>query len=142
MEVDQNRTEEDIPVNLVDDTTDGVNAIMESIFFSFDSFEISDEMMKSLKQNVAIMEKQQIQKKGIIVEGNCDEWGTDEYNYALGLKRAKVIQDILTIEGISKDRIRIISYGESNPICLEDDSECRSKNRRVDFKLEDKNEEN
>ncbi|EJF07221.1 outer membrane protein/peptidoglycan-associated (lipo)protein [Thiovulum sp. ES] len=140
MDMETNTTEENPALQLVDDTTEGVNTIFESLFFNFDSFQLSEEMMTLLKKNIEIMEKERLQKKGIIIEGNCDEWGTDEYNYALGLKRAKVIQEVLIIEGIPKDRIRIVSYGESNPMCLEDNSECRSKNRRVDFKLEDKYE--
>jgi peptidoglycan-associated lipoprotein len=140
MDMETNTTEENPALRLVDDTTEGVNTIFESLFFNFDSFQLSEEMMTLLKKNIEIMEKERLRKKGIIIEGNCDEWGTDEYNYALGLKRAKVVQEILIIEGIPKDRIRIVSYGESNPMCLEDNSECRSKNRRVDFKLEDKYE--
>jgi peptidoglycan-associated lipoprotein len=140
MDMETNTTEDNPALQLVDDTTEGVNTIFESLFFNFDSFELSEEMMTLLKKNIEIMEKERLQKKGIIIEGNCDEWGTDEYNYALGLKRAKTIKEILLIEGIQKDRISIVSYGESNPMCLEDNSECRSKNRRVDFKLEDKYE--
>ncbi|MFA6756952.1 MAG: OmpA family protein, partial [Sulfurospirillaceae bacterium] len=71
----------------------------------------------------------------IKVEGNCDEWGTDEYNYALGLKRAKSVKDALIAEGVPSDRIMVVSYGESNPVCSESNKDCWAKNRRAEFKL-------
>ena len=68
------------------------------------------------------------------VEGNCDEWGTDEYNYALGLKRAKVVKDALIADGISESKISVVSFGESNPVCADKTKECWSKNRRAEYK--------
>ena len=71
----------------------------------------------------------------IKLEGNCDEWGTDEYNYALGLKRAKSVKDTLVAHGVSESNLKLISYGESNPTCTEKNEACWSKNRRVEFKI-------
>jgi peptidoglycan-associated lipoprotein len=138
LSMDTNGTDERDEINeLADDNTYAINTFFESVYFEFDSFEVSDEMMENIKKGILLMKKERLLEKDIIVEGNCDEWGTDEYNYALGLKRANVIKEVLLIEGISEDRVKIVSYGESNPMCLEETRECRSKNRRVDFKLED-----
>ena len=71
----------------------------------------------------------------IKIEGNCDEWGTDEYNYALGLKRAKSVKEALRANGVHGKKMKLISYGESNPVCTEHNKECWAKNRRVEFKV-------
>jgi len=76
-----------------------------------------------------------IKGKSIKVEGNCDEFGSDEYNFALGLKRANAVKAALVNGGVNADTISMTSLGESNPICLEKTQECWAKNRRVDFKL-------
>ncbi|EOH1891262.1 OmpA family protein, partial [Campylobacter coli] len=71
----------------------------------------------------------------ITVEGNCDEWGTDEYNQALGLKRAKAVKEALIAKGVNADRIAVKSYGETNPVCTEKTKACDAQNRRAEFKL-------
>jgi len=71
----------------------------------------------------------------IKLEGNCDEWGTDEYNYALGLKRAKTAKDALVADGVDAQKIIMVSFGESNPICTQKNTTCWKMNRRVDYRL-------
>ncbi len=67
------------------------------------------------------------------IEGNCDEWGSDEYNFALGLKRAKSAKDALVEEGLDASKITTVSLGESNPKCTAKTEECWQQNRRVEF---------
>jgi peptidoglycan-associated lipoprotein len=69
------------------------------------------------------------------IEGNCDEFGTDEYNYALGLKRAKAVKDSIAAQGVDASKMVIISFGESNPVCSNPTDECYAQNRRVDLRL-------
>ncbi|MEF9437683.1 MAG: peptidoglycan-associated lipoprotein Pal [Candidatus Mariimomonas ferrooxydans] len=69
----------------------------------------------------------------ILIEGNCDEMGTNEYNLALGEKRAKAARDYLISRGISSGRIRHISYGEEKPLCTEKNEACWQSNRRAHF---------
>jgi peptidoglycan-associated lipoprotein len=71
----------------------------------------------------------------IKIEGNCDEFGTDEYNYALGLKRAKAVEDSLAAQGVADSRMVIVSFGESSPVCTEPNDSCYDRNRRVDIRL-------
>ena len=71
----------------------------------------------------------------IKVEGNCDEWGSDEYNYALGLKRANVVKDALVADGVNPNRLSVVSYGESNLVCSEKSKSCDAQNRRDEFKV-------
>jgi len=71
----------------------------------------------------------------IKIEGNCDEFGTDEYNYALGLKRAKAVKDGIAAQGVDTSKMVIVSFGESNPVCSNPTDGCYSQNRRVDLRL-------
>lgn len=105
-----------------------------SVYFDFDKYDIRDDM-KGVVENVSMLIKEQKSQAAIKVEGNCDEWGTDEYNYALGLKRAKSVKDTLVGYGVNGDTLKLISYGESNPVCNEKTKECWQKNRRVEFKI-------
>ena len=102
--------------------------------FYYDQFNLTDEMQQKVETNAGIV-KDDSNNYMIKVEGNCDEWGSDEYNYALGLKRANTVKTSLINEGISAERISMVSYGESNPVCNDKTKECWAQNRRVDFKL-------
>jgi len=67
------------------------------------------------------------------IEGHCDERGTNEYNLALGAKRAQAAREFLSSLGISPDRLSTISYGEEIPVCREHDEQCWKQNRRARF---------
>ncbi len=115
-----------------------INSQLKPIYFDYDSYEISDVMLQDINHNINIIKKYKLTKsQNLIIEGNCDELGTDEYNYGLGLKRAKIIKDSLVIDGFSDGSIKTVSYGEGNPSCDEHNDDCWAKNRRVDFKLEE-----
>ena len=115
-------------------TMDALEKEMQTIYFAFDKYDISPEAAEKLQADATVA-KNQAAKFNIKIEGNCDEWGSDEYNFALGLKRAKAAKDFMVAEGIAAERISMISYGESNPVCVEKTKECWAKNRRDDFKL-------
>ncbi|TAL27750.1 MAG: peptidoglycan-associated lipoprotein, partial [Nitrospirae bacterium] len=69
----------------------------------------------------------------MLLEGHCDERGTNEYNLALGERRAKSTRDYLISSGVGKDRLELISFGEEKPLCKEQNEECWQKNRRAQF---------
>jgi len=104
----------------------------QSLYFEFGDYGISSGMENGIARNVSVGTKKSSKIK---IEGNCDEFGTDEYNYALGLKRAKAVKDAMAARGISSSRMVIVSYGESNPICTSPTDSCYGKNRRVDLRL-------
>jgi len=124
-------------INEVVSIVDGEKILLRSIHFGFDKYKISDEMIPVSNENVSKINKVIDLKKNLKVklEGNCDEWGTDEYNYALGLKRTKSVKNELIKNGIASDNIVVVSYGESNPICTKQTAKCWKQNRRVDYKL-------
>ncbi|MDY0233220.1 MAG: peptidoglycan-associated lipoprotein Pal [Sulfurimonas sp.] len=107
---------------------------LSTVYFDFDKFNIRSDMQEKVTNNSTVA-KGTASSYTIKLEGNCDEWGSDEYNFALGLKRASSVKKALVSEGVSETRITMVSYGESNPVCTDKTKECWSKNRRVDFKL-------
>lgn len=69
----------------------------------------------------------------LVVEGNCDERGTNEYNMSLGEYRANAVRDAVTGAGISGQRIQTVSYGEERPAVIGSDESAWAQNRRADF---------
>ncbi len=115
-------------------TMSGLERQMQTVNFDFDKFEIRTDMKPRVDAN-SDLANGDAQEYMIKLEGNCDEWGSDEYNYALGLRRANAVKAAMTAQGVSADRITMVSYGESNPVCTDKTKECWAHNRRVDFKL-------
>lgn len=106
------------------------NMQIANILFDYDKFDIREDMMAAVKGNAGLLKG-----KTFKLEGNCDEFGSDEYNFALGLKRANAVKTALVNEGITADSISMVSLGEGNPTCTEKTQECWAKNRRVEVKL-------
>ncbi|MDR2033318.1 MAG: OmpA family protein [Helicobacteraceae bacterium] len=99
------------------------------VYFDFDRFEIRADQQDSISDIASAVSGGGATFR---IEGNCDEWGTEEYNYALGLKRAKSVQDALVRAGVSESQLTLISYGESNPVCAQSNANCWRENRRVE----------
>ena len=105
-----------------------------SVYFAFDEFTITTEMQTGVAADANVA-KEAASMYNIKLEGNCDEWGSDEYNFALGLKRADSVKKALVAHGVDASKITMVSYGESNPTCNDKTQDCWAKNRRVDFSL-------
>jgi peptidoglycan-associated lipoprotein len=103
------------------------------IYFDYDKSEIKADAKAVLEKKAAWLRANPSYK--VKIEGNCDDRGTNEYNLALGDRRAKAAQKYLNARGISMDRMSTISYGEEKPTCKEKNEKCWSMNRRDDFKL-------
>lgn len=101
------------------------------VYFDFDKFFIRDDMKPVLEKDAEWLKKNPAIK--IKIEGHCDERGSDEYNLALGDRRANSAKKYLANLGIDSNRISIISYGEEKPACKEANESCWSKNRRAEF---------
>lgn len=112
-----------------------LEANSKTIYFDFDKYNVKKDQQSNIDANAALFNSAEAKSFSIKVEGNCDEFGTDEYNYALGLKRAKSVKDGLVAKGMVADRITVVSYGESNPASTEHNKEAWAKNRRAEFKV-------
>jgi peptidoglycan-associated lipoprotein len=104
---------------------------LRDVFFDFDRYAIRPDAARTLDANVDWLRSNPTAL--VLIEGHCDERGTNSYNLALGERRAKAAQDYLVSRGIAADRIVIISYGEERPTCTERNETCWAKNRRGQF---------
>jgi peptidoglycan-associated lipoprotein len=105
--------------------------VLGHINFDYDKYNLTDEAVTVLSKNGAIlMENPSI---NVVIEGHCDERGTEEYNLALGEKRALAARDFLTRFGIAKSRVSIVSYGEERPLDPGHNEAAWAKNRRALF---------
>jgi len=104
---------------------------LEAVYFDFDKYLIKPEGREAIKRNAEWLQKNTGAKA--VIEGNCDDRGTNEYNMALGQRRADAAAKYLVDLGIAKDRVSTVSYGEEKPVCKDANEACWSKNRRGDF---------
>ncbi len=105
--------------------------LLKRVYFEFDKYEIRMSDLAILKENAAVLKKYPQVK--VQIEGHCDERGTNEYNLALGERRANSTKQYLLSLGIEAERISIISYGEERPVEASHNEEAWGKNRRADF---------
>jgi len=105
----------------------------EHIYFDFDKSELKPEARAILEKKASWL-KANLQHK-VRIEGHCDERGTNEYNIALGDRRANAAFKYLNALGVSADRMTTISYGEERPADPRHNEEGWAKNRRDEFKL-------
>jgi peptidoglycan-associated lipoprotein len=118
----------------VQDMTSAENKV-ESIYFDYDKFNIRADMQEKIEKNAVVLNNDTNKNFRVKIEGNCDEWGSDEYNYALGLRRANSAKKALVAQGFDGSRVTLVSLGEANPVCSDKTQECWQKNRRADFKV-------
>ena len=107
------------------------NPALADIHFDFDKAAVRPADAKILDASVAWLKSNPEQI--VLIEGNCDERGTVEYNLALGERRAKSAMDYLVARGIAPNRITLISYGKERPVCTEKTEACYARNRRDHF---------
>ncbi len=106
-------------------------ATLKDVLFDYDKYNIRDDARPVLDKAASFLKKNGTMS--VVVEGHCDERGTNEYNLALGERRAKAVKDYLTSLGIMPARMSVVTYGEEKPLCTEQDEPCWQKNRRAHF---------
>lgn len=105
----------------------------EDIYFAFDSYELTEEAKRILDAKAKFLKRYPLVT--LTIEGHCDERGTNEYNLALGERRAHSVWQYLVNLGVDPNRMSTISYGEEKPIASGHDEESWAKNRRAHFVL-------
>jgi len=103
---------------------------LKDVFFDFDKYDIRPSDAKVLDTNATWLKTND---NLVLIEGHCDERGTNEYNLALGERRAKATMNYLVGQGVQANRVTIISYGKERPTCTEHSEACWAKNRRAHF---------
>jgi len=104
-------------------------ADLKDIHFDFDKYDIRPGDAKTLDGNAGWLKSNP--NHLVLIEGHCDERGTNEYNLALGERRAKSTMNYLVSQGVQASRITIISYGEERPTCTQKTEECWAQKRRA-----------
>ena len=107
--------------------------MQEDIFFEFDKSTLTPAAQDNLMRKAAWLREHP--DVTVTIEGHCDERGTNEYNLALGDRRADSAKAFLVDLGIASSRMTTISYGEERPLCMQQTEECWAKNRRDHFVL-------
>jgi peptidoglycan-associated lipoprotein len=110
-------------------TVDDLNkmGVLKHVYFAYDSIELTDESRSTLQKNTEYLKRRPSTK--ILIEGHADSRGTNEYNLALGNRRADVVRDYIVNLGIQADRVTIVSKGEEQPFCKEETESCWQQNR-------------
>jgi peptidoglycan-associated lipoprotein len=104
---------------------------LKDVHFAFDRSDLDPAARETLKANADWLRANPLAR--VQIEGHCDERGTNEYNLALGARRAAASKDYVVSLGVSVDRLSTASYGEEIPVCKESTEECWAKNRRGRF---------
>lgn len=118
------------------DIDPALTKIFKDLHFAYDQFNLNSDAKKTLSGIADWMKSNSSYR--VLVEGHCDERGTNEYNLALGERRANSAKQYLVELGVADKRISTISYGEEKPQCTETNEGCFSKNRRDHFLLSKK----
>ena len=112
--------------------TPGTMALdLADVYFDYDRATLRSDAEATMSSNAAML--QQHPSSLVTIEGHCDERGTNEYNLALGERRAKATMNYLVGQGVQANRITIISYGKERPTCTEHTESCWAQNRRAHF---------
>ena len=126
------------PAESVPNTGQSAEAIFEEhvqpIFFDYDTADIRPDAQATLQNDAAYLNQHPDLK--FVVGGYCDERGSDEYNLALGQRRAQAAMNALETMGVAAGRMRVISYGKEKPFCTESTEQCWQLNRRAGFTLD------
>ncbi|WP_027722454.1 peptidoglycan-associated lipoprotein Pal [Maridesulfovibrio zosterae] len=112
---------------------DAIVELGNMVHFDFDSFEIKEEYRPLLQAKAEVLKK--YDNVTMVIEGYCDERGTEEYNLALGERRARAAYEFLILLGVAPERLSIVSFGEEDPIDQGHNETAWAQNRRAQFRL-------
>jgi peptidoglycan-associated lipoprotein len=128
----KNLVPKEIFAQSVEDTT--LPWTLQDVFFDFDQFLIRHDAIPILEQNAKVLLKR-YSNRDVLIQGHCDERGTEAYNFILGERRARAVKDYLIALGVADSQLRVLSLGKTAPFCLERTISCFWQNRRAHFVL-------
>jgi peptidoglycan-associated lipoprotein len=104
----------------------------QDVYFDYDKNDIRADGRQTLTRDADVIKRILAADPGfsIVIEGHCDERGSEEYNLALGDRRAIAVKEFLVQLGVPDDRLKTISFGKERPVCTDQDESCYQKNRR------------
>jgi len=123
-----------IPVAKVPELTDAqlFAQNVRDVFFDYDKYDVRPDERETASSDAAFLA--QHAEINLVIEGHCDERGSDEYNLGLGENRASAVRDWLVANGVGVDRIKVVTFGKERPFCTTaEDESCWSQNRRAHF---------
>ena len=107
---------------------------LEDVFFDFDQIEIRGDAIPLLEQNAKVLLKRYANRE-VVIQGHCDERGTENYNLILGERRARAVKNYLVDLGVAASQLRVLSLGKNQPFCQQRSIACFRQNRRAHFVL-------
>ena len=107
---------------------------LEDVFFDYDKITIRQDAIPRLQQNSKVLLRRYPDRE-VLIQGHCDERGTEEYNLVLGERRARAVKRFLVDLGVPAAQLRVLSLGKSQPFCLQRTHACFQQNRRAHFVL-------
>ncbi|MBI5610012.1 MAG: OmpA family protein [Deltaproteobacteria bacterium] len=111
------------------------NCALATINFAFNEYNLTESAQNGLSANLKCLKEKPV--VAVTVEGHCDERGTDAYNMELGTKRAKAVKDFLQA-ALPKVKVKTLSFGKTKPLCSTEDESCWGRNRRAEFRTQEK----
>ena len=105
---------------------------LADVYFDYDRFSLRDDDKNKLNDNAQILVDQFSDQK-VVIEGHCDERGTESYNMILGKRRAETVKKFLVDLGVPEENLEVVSYGKERPFCMDHSLECWQENRRGHF---------
>ncbi|MDR4499868.1 MAG: peptidoglycan-associated lipoprotein Pal [Nitrospirales bacterium] len=119
------------PLALPDDTKK-LPFTLSDVFFDYDQYSLQENDLNALATNAQVL-LARYPKKKVLIEGHCDERGTEEYNLALGIRRAQAVKEYLVDLGVPAEKMQVLSYGKERPFCTQHSWNCWKHNRRSHF---------
>ncbi|WP_447971071.1 OmpA family protein [Nitrospira sp. M1] len=108
---------------------------LQDVFFDYDRFRLRADEFPELTTNAEVLASQ-LAGRTIVLQGHCDERGTESYNMILGKRRARAVRDYLVDLGVPGESLTVLSMGKEKPFCTEQTPECWQENRRVHFVIQ------
>ena len=131
--IDRARARADSIANAERMTAAARATMAEAVLFDFDQSAIRPDAAAALDRKLPVLQANPTMR--IRVSGHADVRGSDEYNVALGQRRANAARQYLIQRGVAAERIEVVSYGEERPVCESDDESCHQRNRRDEFEI-------